>query len=309
MQIHDSVTQVKELLSLEQQILRIRMIEEAIADRYAQQKMRCPVHLSIGQEAVAVGVSAHLKKTDYAVSGHRAHAHYLAKGGDLKKMVAEIYGKASGCCGGRGGSMHLVDLTVGFLGSTPIVGGSIPIGVGAALAAQMKREERLVAIFFGEGSTEEGVFAESLNFAALKKLPVLFVCENNLYSVYSPLEVRQPRERSIPLIAEAHGIFALQGDGNCLDKVSTLTEKAVDHIRKGRGPALLELATYRFREHCGPDLDPYQPQEEVAAWKARDPALSIPSAHPEISCEIEEAFDFAERSPFPTWSGQEELYA
>ena len=300
---------MKQTLSLEQQVLRIRMIEEAIASRYPQQKMRCPVHLSIGQEAVAVGVCSHLGTSDYAVSGHRAHAHYLAKGGDLKKMIAEIYGKSTGCCKGRGGSMHLIDLDAGFLGSTPIVGGSIPVGVGAAFGARMKGEERLVTVFLGEGSTEEGVFAESLNFAALKKLPVLFVCENNLYSVYSPLEVRQPKERSIPLLAEAHGIFALQGDGNSLNAVSTLTQKAIEHIRAGRGPALVELATYRFREHCGPDIDPYQPPDEVSYWKERDPTLSIGCAREEISLEIEEAFAFAEASPFPVWSLEEESYA
>jgi TPP-dependent pyruvate/acetoin dehydrogenase alpha subunit len=296
-------------LFLQQQILRIRMIEEAIARKYSEQKMRCPVHLSIGQEATAVGVCSYLKRTDYAVSGHRAHAHYLAKGGDLKKMVAEIYGKKTGCCGGRGGSMHLVDLNAGFLGSTPIVGGSIPIGVGAAFGSLLKGEERVVAIFFGEGATEEGVFAESLNFAALKQLPLLFVCENNLYSVYSPLEVRQPKERSIPLLAEAHGIFALKGEGNLLSEVCLLAEKGIEHIREGRGPCLLELSTYRFREHCGPDVDPYQPKDEVEYWKARDPLLAISASREEIEREIEEAFAFAEASPFPTFEEKEEHYA
>lgn len=296
-------------LTLEQQVLRIRMIEEAIANRYSEQKMRCPVHLSIGQEAVAVGVCAHLTPNDLAVSGHRAHAHYLAKGGDLRKMLAEIYGKQTGCCRGRGGSMHLVDLQAGFLGSTPIVGGTIPIGVGAAFASMMKGEERVVVIFFGEGSTEEGVFAESLNFAALKKLPVLFICENNLYSVYSPMEVRQPKERSIPLLAEAHGIFSLQGDGNNLEEISVLAEKGVEHIREGRGPCLIEYATYRFREHCGPDIDPYQPIDEVRYWSQRDPLLSIDAPRTEIEKEIEEAFLFATSSPYPTIEQEEETYA
>jgi len=300
---------VKQSLSLEQQLLRIRMIEEAIAEKYSQQKMRCPVHLSIGQEAVAVGVCAHLTHQDYAVSGHRAHAHYLAKGGDLKKMIAEIYGKATGCCLGRGGSMHLVDLNVGFLGSTPIVGGSIPVGVGAAFGVKMKKENSIVTVFLGEGSTEEGVFAESVNFAALKKLPVLFVCENNLYSVYSPLEVRQPKERSITRFVEAHGMFALRGDGNSLVSVSTITQKALEYIRAGYGPALIEFATYRFREHCGPSIDPFQPQEEVAHWKTRDPVLSISGETSEIEAEIEEAFAFAEASPFPKWHEEEDLYA
>ncbi|MCH9627860.1 MAG: Acetoin:2,6-dichlorophenolindophenol oxidoreductase subunit alpha [Chlamydiales bacterium] len=285
--------------SLEYRLMRIRMIEEAIANRYHEQKMRCPVHLSIGQEAIAVGVCSQLTARDYAVSGHRAHAHYLAKGGDLKRMLAEIYGKQTGCCLGRGGSMHLVDLSVGFLGSTPIVGGSIPVGVGAALGAKMKKEERLVVVFLGEGSTEEGVFAESLNFAALKHLPVLFVCENNLYSVYSPLDVRQPPARSITYLAEAHGVFALKGDGNVLDQVITLTEKGVNHIRTGHGPCLLEFSTYRFREHCGPHIDPYQPEKEVEFWKQLDPLNGVHLDSAPIAQEIEEAFVFAEKSPFP----------
>lgn len=285
--------------SLDYQLLRIRLIEEAIAERYEEQKMRCPVHLSIGQEAIAVGVCSHLRKDDYAVSNHRAHAHYLAKGGDLKRMLAEIYGKKTGCSGGRGGSMHLVDLSVGFLGSTPIVGGSIPVGVGAAFSSKLRKEDRLVTIFHGEGATEEGVFAECLNFAALKKLPILFVCENNFYSVYSPLNVRQPIERNISFIAEAHGIFSLKGDGNNIDEVIALAEKGCTHIRMGHGPCLLEFSTYRFREHCGPHCDPYQPKDEVAFWKKRDPINHISVERRPIIEEIEEAFSFAEASPFP----------
>lgn len=287
------------LISLQQQLLRIRMIEEAIADRYSQQHMRCPVHLSIGQEAIAVGVCAQLRHSDYAVSGHRAHAHYLAKGGDLKRMLAEIYGKETGCCKGRGGSMHLVDLSVGFLGSTPIVGGSIPIGVGTAFGSKMKQEDRMTTIFFGEGSTEEGVFVESLNFAALKKLPALFVCENNLYSVYSPLAVRQSPERSRIDLAKAHGIFSLKGEGNRLEDVMQLAERGIEHIRAGRGPCFLEFSTYRFREHCGPDRDPYQPEEEVAYWEDKDPLKTVSGERIEIEKEIDEAFAFAETSSFP----------
>ncbi|MCH9626120.1 MAG: Acetoin:2,6-dichlorophenolindophenol oxidoreductase subunit alpha [Chlamydiales bacterium] len=296
-------------LTLDYELKRIRMVEEAIAERYSEQQMRCPVHLSIGQEAVAVGVCSQLKETDLVVSGHRAHAHYLAKGGSLKKMLAEIYGKQTGCCKGRGGSMHLVDLEAGFLGSTPIVGGTIPIGVGAAFGSVLKNQSHVVTIFLGEGSTEEGVFAESLNFAALKKLPVLFVCENNLYSVYSPLEVRQPKERKIPLIAEAHGIFALQGDGNDVEEVIDLTSQALEHIHAGRGPCLLEFATYRFREHCGPHFDPYQPEEEVLFWKERDPLLKVKIDVEPIKREIEEAFAFALSSPFPIAEPKDEHYA
>lgn len=297
MQVHYTPTEVR-LRSL----LRIRRIEESIADRYSQQKMRCPVHLSIGQEAVPVGVCAHLTPEDYAVSGHRAHAHYLAKGGDLNKMMAEIHGKVTGCCIGRGGSMHLVDLSCGFIGSTPIVGGSIPVGVGAAFGASLKKEERITVVFLGEGATEEGVFAESLNFAMLKKLRVLFVCENNLYSVYSPLDVRQPASRHRPSLAKAHGMLALEGDGNDVEDVYKLAGEAVHYIRSGNGPVFLELSTYRFREHCGPAIDPYQPEDEVTHWKKLEPLhnVAIPQGwEEEIAKEIDAAFDFAEKSPFP----------
>lgn len=296
--------------NLFQQLLRIRMIEEAIASRYSEQKMRCPVHLSIGQEAIAVGVCSQLRKEDYVVSGHRAHAHYLAKGGSLKRMIAEMYGKKTGCSRGRGGSMHLLDLSVGFLGSIPIVGGSIPIGVGAAFASLLKKEDRVVVIFFGEGATEEGVFTESLNFAALKGLPVLFVCENNLYSVYSPLSVRQPSERSITALAEAHGIFAQKGDGNDLDEIVSLTEESFDYMRKNKRPALVEFSTYRLREHCGPHIDIFQPVDEVNGWKKRDPLRDISKEYADaIAEEIKEAFDFAEQSPFPEPDEEGSLYA
>jgi len=172
-------------LDFYRRMLRIRMVEEAIADRYAEQEMRCPVHLSIGQEAIAVGVCSALEFRDYVMSTHRGHAHYLAKGGDLKALLAEIYGRATGCASGKGGSMHLVDLSVNMLGTTPIVGSTLPVAVGTAFATRMRHQDNITVVFFGEGATEEGVFAESINFAALKRLPVIFVCENNLYSVYT----------------------------------------------------------------------------------------------------------------------------
>lgn len=297
------------------EMLRIRMVEEAIADRYSEQQIRCPVHLSIGQEAIAIGVCAHLRTRDYVVSNHRAHAHYLAKGGDLKAMLAEIYGRATGCCQGRGGSMHLVDLAVGFLGSTSIMGGSIPIGVGAAFASSLKGEDRITTIFFGEGATEEGAFSESLNFAVLKKLPILFVCENNLYPAYSPLHVRQPENRYRPLIAEGHGLYALEGNGNNVEEVYSLTEQALSYIKEGMGPCYLEFSTYRHQEHCGPHLDPYRPSEDASQWLEKDPLLlyippNIEEMRHKISQEIEEAFAFAEASPYPFYdSSQESTYA
>lgn len=294
-------------LKLFQEMLRIRMIEEAIVERYPEQKMRCPVHLSIGQEAIAVGVCQAALQTDYLVSGHRAHAHYLAKGGSLPLMMAEIYGKSTGCCAGRGGSMHLVDQTVGIMGTTPIVGGSIPIGVGISFATYLKKENHVTLIFFGEGATEEGVFAESLNFAALKNLPVLFICENNLYSVYSPLDVRQPAERDRIGIAKAHGLKAQRGDGNNVEEVFQIASEAISSIRQGDGPVFLEFDTYRHREHCGPYFDNhigYRTEEEFLSWEQRCPLKKFPADlidafREPILAEIKEAFDFAENSPFP----------
>ncbi len=292
------------------EMLRIRRIEESIADRYHEQKMRCPVHLSIGQEGIAVGVCQALQTSDQIVSGHRAHAHYLAKGGDFKRMVAEIYGKKTGCCRGFGGSMHLVDLEKGMMGSTPIVAGTIPIGVGLSFAAQLKKQSHLTTIFFGEGSTEEGVWSESLNFAALKKLSVLFVCENNFYSVYSPMHVRQPAERDRCGIAKAHGIYADAGNGNIVEEVWQKTSRAVEHIRSGRGPAFLEFTTYRHREHCGPHRDNhigYRTEEEASFWEELCPVKRLQGQfedeklEQEIAQEIAEAFQFAEESPLPQW--------
>src|SRR5260370_4819372 len=173
-------------------MVRIRMVEEEIAARYGQEKMRCPVHLSIGQEAVAAAVSAALRPTDQVVSTHRSHAHYLAKGGDLRAMLCELMGREPGCCSGRGGSMHLFDQAVGMLLSSPIVAASIPVGVGAALAIKQRGEDAVAIVYMGDASVEEGVFHESANFAALHRLPVVFVCENNLYSVYTALRDRQP---------------------------------------------------------------------------------------------------------------------
>jgi pyruvate dehydrogenase E1 component alpha subunit len=255
-------------------MIRIRMVEEAIASHYTAQQMRCPVHLSIGQEAAAAGVGLALRADDLAMSGHRSHAHYLAKGGDLNAMIAEMHGRETGCCHGRGGSMHLVDLKAGFRGAVPIVGSTIPIAVGLAFADHLQKRDRVTAAFFGEAATEEGVFHESANFASLHKLPVVFVCENNLYSVYSPMGVRQPAHREVFEQARGHGIEAHQGDGNDPLAVYQLMSEALAHARARRGPVFLELKTYRWREHCGPNFDNnigYRTEAEYLAWKERDP--------------------------------------
>ncbi len=252
---HSQSAAKNNLIRLYREMLRIRLIEERIVTLYADQEMRCPVHLCIGQEGIAVGACAALDPRDYVFSGHRSHGHYLAKGGNLNAMMAEIYGKATGCAGGKGGSMHLIDLDAGFMGSTPIVGSTIPIAVGAAFGSVMQNDDRVTMVFFGDGAVETGVFHESLNFAALKKLPVIFVCENNLYSVYSPLEVRQPAGRRILNLALAQGIESIEGDGNNVELVHELCSRAVGKARKGGGPTFFEFATYRWREHCGPEYD------------------------------------------------------
>lgn len=298
-------------------MLRIRAVEETIAELYPEQEMRCPVHLSVGQEAPAIGVCAALSPDDYALSAHRSHAHYLAKGGSLKAMLGELYGRVTGCCQGKGGSMHLIDRSVGFLGAVPIVGSTIPIAVGVAFGSVMKRESRVTVVFFGEGATEEGVFHEALNFAQLKRLPVVFVCENNFFSVYSPLSVRQPAGREVYALAQGHGMESHQGDGNDVTEVFRLTGRAVAKARRGEGPTFLEFQTYRWREHCGPNYDNhlgYRSVEEFESWKARCPLkrlserllgdrLAEPREFEEmesrISVEIEEAIAFAKASPYP----------
>lgn len=298
-------------------MMRIRAVEEAIAARYSQQKMRCPVHLSVGQEGPSAAIGAVLRTTDQAVSGHRAHAHYLAKGGSLPAMIAEIYGKATGCSGGKGGSMHLIDESVGFMGSTAIVGGTVPVGVGLGLARSLAAGDDIVCVFIGDAVIETGVFHEAANFAVTKRLPVLFVCENNLYSVYSPLSVRQPEGRPLTQVAGGIGLATSSGDGNDLRAAYGLLATATERARRGEGPQFVELATYRWREHCGPLFDNdigYRTEQEFEDWKRRDPiavftkTLSaegvidtqwLSGTEAELAAEIDAAFDFAEKSPFP----------
>ena len=279
--------------------------------------MRCPVHLSIGQELIPALFAAHVRTTDFAVSTPRGPAHYLAKGGDLKSMIAEIYGKTTGCAKGKGGSMHLVDLNVNFVCTSAIVGNSIPLGVGLGLSAQLKKTDQISCVFLGDGAVEEGVFYESVNFAAVRKLPVLFICENNLYSVYSPLSVRQPHARSIAKMVESMGVKVAAADGTDINTCSNTMRDAVEYVRDGNGPCFVEFSTYRWREHCGPNLDNdigYRTPDEFLASQAKDPLncleAQLSQAGEELSSlinqikleteqEITNAFDFAESSAFP----------
>jgi pyruvate dehydrogenase E1 component alpha subunit len=304
-------------LALYRSMLKIRRVEERIKALYPEGDMRCPTHFSIGQEAVAAGVCRHLRLEDHVISAHRSHAHYIGKGGNLRAMFAELYGKVDGCASGKGGSMHLIDLSVNFLGCVPIVGSTIPIGVGASFGTMLQDRAGITIIFFGDAATETGVFHESVNFAAVHRLPVLFVCENNLYSVNTPLDARQPANRTIAELVSGHGIRTSQHDGQLVETVDAAAAETIAHIRGKGGPALLEFMTYRWLEHCGPLGDVhlgYRTQEEFDAWVARcpirldrklleDDGLMNDSAHEaldaEIAAEIDDAVAFARKSPFP----------
>jgi len=299
------------------ELLRTRQIENSISKNYKKQKMRCPVHLSIGQESIAVGVCKNLNKKDEIVTAHRSHAHYLAKGGDLKKMIAEIHGKVTGCAGGKGGSMHLIDLNVNVVAAVPIVGSTIPIGVGKAWANKLNKNKNIVVIFFGDGATEEGVFFESLDFASLHGLRVLFVCENNKFSVYSDIKKRQNSNRKIYKIAKSLGIKSFKIKSHDIFKIYEKTKKIIKSMKQKSLPIFLEIDTYRLVEHCGPNQDDhlnYRNLRELNLWKKKD-QLKISEKYllknkiikieeinkykNKISNEIDEAFNFAEKSPFP----------
>src|SRR5262245_20305065 len=298
-------------------MLRIRRIEEEIERRYRDDEMKTPIHLVIGQEATAVGCCAALRDRDLLYSSHRTHGAYLAKGGDLRAMLCELHGRANGCAGARGGSMHLIDKRVGMAGSSAIVGGAVPLAVGAALAARMKREDRVVVVFLGDATTEEGVTSESLNFAALKQLPVIFFCENNFYSVQSPLDSRQPRERQLAAWAASHQVEAAVVDGVNVLSVHDATLRAVERARAGAGPTFIEAHVYRLRAHGGAGDDShtgYRDEAERQAWGQYCP-LKLFSEHlsaigrlddrvvaameREIAAEIAEAFEYARASPYP----------
>jgi pyruvate dehydrogenase E1 component alpha subunit len=312
------MTQIKDETrqSLYREMLRIRLVEEAIANRYGEQEMRCPVHLSDGQEGIAVGACLALRKEDKIVSTHRSHGHYLAKQGSLKAMLCEIYGRAPGCVGGRGGSMHLLDDDAGVLACLPIVGTSVPLGVGVAYAAKRKGGDTVVTVFLGDAVMEEGVFHESANFAALHSLPVVFVCENNDLSFYTSLEVRQP-DRPMTDIAEAHTIATHELDGNDAVTVYEAISGAVEKARSGGGPSFLMCNTRRWREHCGCRYD-YElgqmTEQEFEVLRADCPVARLgvqlreagllddageETLRAELGQEIEEAFEFARNAPFP----------
>lgn len=300
-------------------MLRIRICEESLVDPILKGEIRCPVHLCSGQEAIAVGVCAGLRNRDYVFGTHRSHGHYLAKGGSLTSLIAEVYGKETGCSCGRGGSMHLIAREVGFLGAVPIVAGTISLAVGCALASKIKKEKRVTVSFFGDGAAGEGVLSESLNFAALKKLPVIFACENNLYSTHLPIRECRPKN-NIFEIGQPYGIVSVRVDGNNVLEVYEATKKAVNVCKKDKGPVFMEFMTYRLRGHVGPNDNiqglhtDIRPAEEIEKWRRNDPIINLEksllknkilnketlaSIKKELEEEVNEAHVFAKESSYP----------
>ncbi len=292
-------------------LYRIRRVEEEVAAVYPTDKIKSPVHLSIGQEAVSVGVCEALRKDDIVFGTYRSHALYLAKGGDVRKMVAELYGKMTGCAKGKGGSMHLIDAGARVMGASAVVGTTIPQAVGYAYALKLKRQDAVVVSFFGDGAVDEGVFHESLNFAALKSLPIVFICENNSYAIHTH-QLRRQKLANICERARAYGMPAEQIPDNDVVRIYERVSAAVEKMRSGKaGPVFFECLTYRLKEHVGPNDDfhlGYRSREEAERWIENDPIRRLAKAidaaqrqkiESEVEAEIRDAFAFAEESPFP----------
>jgi pyruvate dehydrogenase E1 component alpha subunit len=286
--------------------LRIRLVEERIIQLYPSDKIQSPVHLSIGQEAVAVGACKPLEKTDLLFGSYRSHAFYLAKGGSLQEMFAELYGKGTGCGAGKAGSMHLAAPDVGFMGASAVVASTIPHAVGAALAAKRLGKRQVIVSAFGDGATEEGVYHESLNLAALHRLPLIFLCENNGLAIHSPLRARQ--SYIIARQAASYGIPVVTLDeGWDVTKVHAAMADLVTQVRASGEPRFIEVETFRYCEHVGPGTDfqaGYRSTADLATWQARDPLCTdrdrIARFTPIIEKEIDEAVAFAEMSAWPS---------
>lgn len=294
-------------------MVEIRLFEERVFELYGQNLVPGTIHLYAGEEAVAVGICTALAKTDYVTSTHRGHGHCIAKGGDLKRTMAEILGKKTGYCKGKGGSMHIADFSIGMLGATAVVGAGLPIAVGAGLSAKLRKTGQIVACFFGEGASNQGTFHESLNMASVWKLPVVFVCENNLYA----MGTRQSRVMNIKDVADRAGAYGIEGmvvDGNDVLAVYEAARHAAERARKGEGSALIECKTYRRKGHSRADPAKYRPKEEVEEWLRKDPIKRFKEClmkehsfterelsviEEETAKAIGEATKFALESPYP----------
>ena len=307
-----SLTREK-LVEMHEKLIEIRFFEDKVFELYGQNLVPGTIHLYAGEEAVAVGACSALNRTDYITSTHRGHGHCIAKGADLKRTMAEILGKKTGYCKGKGGSMHIADFSIGMLGATAVVGAGLPIAVGAGLSAKLRKTDQVVVCFFGEGASNQGTFHESLNMASAWKLPVVFVCENNLYA----MGTRQSRIMNVEDVAKravAYGISGKSVDGNDVIAVYEATRDAVEFARKGEGPTLIECKTYRRRGHSRVDPARYRPKEEVDEWLRRDPIKrfedyllqndvlteeELQSVKAQVADRIDDAVKFALESPYP----------
>ncbi len=312
------------MLGMYRQMLRIRYFENRISQLFAEGVLPGFVHLYLGQEAVAVGACSALNDDDYITSTHRGHGHIIAKGGKLDRAMAELHGKRTGYNKGKGGSMHMAHTELGILGANGIVGGGIPIATGAGLSTKMRGTKQVAIAFFGDGASNQGTFHESINLASAFDLPVIYVCENNLYGVGT----RQSRVRKIDDIADravGYGIPGVIVDGNDVLEVYERTAEAVQRARRGEGPTLIECKTYRWHTHFEGEPDTYRPPEEVAEWKAKEPitrfeeylkhekiatAEELDTIQHEVVNELEAAVKFAQSSPEPElYEALEDVYA
>ncbi len=316
----------EQLLDMYRQMVKIRYFEEKIVEDYAKALVPGLAHLYIGQEAVAVGVCSALEPSDYITSTHRGHGHCIAKGGELDKMMAELFGRKTGYCKGKGGSMHIAELDLGILGANGVVGGGVPIAVGAALSAQMRKSGQVAVAFLGDGASNQGSFHEALNMASTWKLPVVFVCENNLYGISVCQKVHQ-NITDISVRATGYNIPGLTVEGNDILAVYHAAAEAIARARNGEGPTLLECKTYRWRGHHEGDPNQgctYREREEIEQWKEKCPLKNleqkmlkqgvkeadIEAIQEEIQQAVLDAVEFAINSPFPEIEeAQEDIYA
>ncbi|MBW6487298.1 MAG: thiamine pyrophosphate-dependent dehydrogenase E1 component subunit alpha [Syntrophobacterales bacterium] len=308
-----SSASTREMRRLYRTMVTIRGFETLAGELFAAGKIPGFIHLSIGQEASSVGVCSVLRPDDYIVTTHRGHGHVIAKGGNLKKMIAELVGRKTGYCKGKGGSMHIADFSLGILGANGVVGGGFPIAIGAGLSIKLRRTNQVVVCFFGDGASNRGTFHEAMNMASIWKLPILFVCENNCYASTTPTTYACSAA-DIAARAAGYNIPGVTVDGNDLLAVHEAAGQAVERARRGEGPTLLENKTYRRRGHFEGDPQKYRTQAEVAEWEKKDPLLRFASIlkkkklltgemekeiRKQVDDELTEAVAFAEQSEWP----------
>ncbi|WP_208590024.1 thiamine pyrophosphate-dependent dehydrogenase E1 component subunit alpha [Gracilibacillus suaedae] len=323
LKVPEMITDEK-LIELYKQMWQIRFFEEKVDEFFAKGMIHGTTHLAVGQEASAAGACAVLEDRDKITSTHRGHGHCIAKGAEVNGMMAELFGRTTGYCKGKGGSMHIADVEKGNLGANGIVGGGIPLAVGAALTSKMKEEDYVVLCFFGDGASNEGSFHEAVNLASIWDLPVVFICENNQYGMSGPVKEMLNMEN----IADRAGAYGIPGnvvDGNDIIAVMNSVDEAVKHARGGNGPTLIEAKTYRWKGHSKSDAKKYRTREEEKEWRAKDPIIRLrdqlmeeaiftqedaEKLREEAKKEIEASVEFAKQSPEPTLDTlMEDVYA